>query len=289
MDVSITFHGAVARTTGSAHIVKAGNKQYLLDCGMIQGIPHHYNRKFSFDPQDIDAVILSHAHIDHSGRIPLLFEQGFDGPVYCTPATKDLAKILLLDAVDISKEEFKKERKAGKKISTEPLYDKEDVYNALKRFITVPYYKNKRIDKNISMDFIDAGHILGSAQTILDINGTKVAFTGDLGQNDQPLIKNPDPLKPVDYLITESTYGDRVHPSMEKARMMLINYAKHISKEGGKLLIPSFAIGRTQTLVYFLNEIFEKGEIDRTPVYIDSPMAIDATKIYLKHPECFDK
>ena len=289
MDLSVTFHGAVARTTGSAHIVKAGNKQYLLDCGMIQGIPHHYNRTFSFDPQEIDAVILSHAHIDHSARIPLLYKQGFDGPVYCTPATKDLAKTLLLDAVNISKEELRKERKAGRKISTEPLYTKEDVFNTLKRFIPISYYKTKGIDKHVSLEFLDAGHILGSAQPILDFDGTTLAFTGDLGQNDQPLIKNPDPMKNVHYLITESTYGDRVHPSMEKASKLLIDHAKHVSKEGGKLLVPSFAIGRTQTLVYYLNEIFEKGEIDRTPVYIDSPMAIDATKIYLKHPECFDK
>jgi metallo-beta-lactamase family protein len=279
----------VARTTGSAHIVKAGNKQYLLDCGMIQGIPHHHNRKFSFDPQDIEAVILSHAHIDHSGRIPLLFKQGYDGPVYCTPATKDLVKILLLDAVNISKEEFKKERKAGRRVSLEPLYSKEDVYDSLKRFITIPYHKTKGISKNISLEFLDAGHIIGSAQPILNLDGTTLGFTGDLGQNDQPLIKNPDPMKNVQYLITESTYGDRLHPSMDRARNLLIKYAKQVSQEGGKLLVPSFAVGRTQTLVYFLNNIFEKGEIDRTPVYIDSPMAIDATKIYLKHPECFDK
>jgi len=289
LDLSVTFHGAVARTTGSAHIVKSGNKQYLLDCGMIQGIPHHHNRKFSFDPQDIDAVILSHAHIDHSGRIPLLYKQGYDGPVYCTPATKDLAKILLLDAVNISKEEFKKERKAGKKVSLEPLYSKEDVFNALKRFTPISYRKPKGITKNVTLEFLDAGHILGSAQPILNFNGTTVAFTGDLGQNDQPLIKNPDPMKNVHYLIIESTYGDRVHPSMEKASRLLVDYAKHVANKGGKLLVPSFAIGRTQTLVYFLNEIFEKGEIDRTPVYIDSPMAIDATKIYLNHSECFDK
>jgi len=289
MDLSVTFHGAVARTTGSAHIVKAGNKQYLLDCGMIQGIPHHHNRKLSFDPQDIDAVILSHAHIDHSGRIPLLFKHGYDGPVYCTSATKDLAKILLLDSVKISKEEFKRERKAGKRVSLEPLYSKEDVYNALKRFIPISYHKTKGISKNVSLEFLDAGHIIGSAQPILNFDGTTLGFTGDLGQNDQPLIKNPDPMKNVHYLITESTYGDRLHPSMERASNLLVEYAKHVSKEGGKLLVPSFAVGRTQTLVYFLNEIFEKGEIDRTPVYVDSPMAIDATKIYLKHPECFDK
>ncbi|MHA1124843.1 MAG: MBL fold metallo-hydrolase RNA specificity domain-containing protein [Candidatus Heimdallarchaeota archaeon] len=289
MDLSVTFHGAVARTTGSAHIVKARNKQYLLDCGMIQGIPHHHNRKLSFEPQDIDAVILSHAHIDHSGRIPLLFKQGYDGPVYCTAATKDLAKILLLDAVNISKEEFKRERKAGKKVSLEPLYSKEDVYNALKRFTPISYRKTKGISKNVSLEFLDAGHILGSAQPILDFDGTTVAFTGDLGQNDQPLIKNPDPMKNVHYLITESTYGDRVHPPMGKASQMLVDYAKYITKKGGKLLVPSFSVGRTQTLIYFLNEIFENGEIDRTPVYVDSPMAINATNIYLKHPECFDK
>ncbi|HUT80970.1 MAG TPA: MBL fold metallo-hydrolase RNA specificity domain-containing protein [Candidatus Bathyarchaeia archaeon] len=289
MDLSVAFHGAVARTTGSAHIITAENKKILLDCGLIQGIPHRYNRNFSFNPKEIDYVVLSHAHIDHSGRIPLLFEQGFNGPIYCTPATKDLAKVLLLDAVKISKEEMKKDLKNRADRYIEPLYDEEAVYNSLKHFETVPYYKNESIDKYISLKFLDAGHILGSAQPILDIDGTIIGFTGDLGQNDQPLIRNPDPISEIHYLITESTYGDRVHPSMDKGRDTLIKLAKHVSQEGGKLIIPSFAIGRTQTLVYFLNEIFEKQIIDKTPVYIDSPMAIDATEIYLKHPECFDK
>jgi metallo-beta-lactamase family protein len=289
MDLQISFHGAVARTTGSAHIITAGRKKLLLECGMIQGIPHHYNRNFSFEPEEIDNLILSHAHIDHSGRIPLLYRQGFEGSVYCTPATKDLCKTLLLDAVKISKEEMAKYAKGRKRGRVEPLYDEEDVYEALKHFVTIPYHKTKQIEKNISMKFIDAGHILGSAQPNIDVDGTKIVFTGDLGQNDQPLIKNPDPIDEAHYLITESTYGSRIHPPMEKSRDKLVQYTKHISKEGGKLIIPAFAIGRTQTLVYFLNEIFEKGIVDKTPVYIDSPMAIDATKIYLNHPECFDK
>jgi metallo-beta-lactamase family protein len=176
-----------------------------------------------------------------------------------------------------------------KKGDVEPLYDEEDVYEALKHFVTVPYHKTKQIDNNISLKFIDAGHILGSAQPIIDVDGTKIAFTGDLGQNDQPLIKNPDPIEEAHYLITESTYGSKIHPPMEKSRDQLIKETKHVSQKGGKLIIPSFAIGRTQTLVYFLNEIFEDGIVDKTPVYIDSPMAIDATKIYLNHPECFDQ
>ncbi|MBN1329788.1 MAG: MBL fold metallo-hydrolase [Candidatus Heimdallarchaeota archaeon] len=289
MDLSVAFHGAVARTTGSAHIISVGNKKILLDCGMIQGIPHRYNRNFSFNPKDIDYVILSHAHIDHSGRIPLLYEQGFSGPIYSTPATKDLAKILLLDAVKISKEEMRKESKSRDTKYIEPLYDDEDVYNSLKHFETISYYKEKSIDKYISLKFLDAGHILGSAQTLLKIDGTIIGFTGDLGQNGQPLIRNPDPIDEIHYLITESTYGDRLHPTMNEGRDTLIKLAKHVSHEGGKLIIPSFAVGRTQTLVYFLNEIFEKKIIDKTPVYIDSPMAIDTTEIYLKHPQCFDK
>ncbi len=289
MDLSVAFHGAVGRTTGSAHIIQAGNKRVLLDCGMIQGIPHHYNRKFSFDPKSIDHLVLSHAHIDHSARIPLLYLQGYEGPVYCTPATKDLLKILLLDAVKISKIEARKASRRKQKGGIEPLYDEKDVFEALKHVITVPYHQTKTIEKNISFKYLDAGHILGSAQPVLDFDGTKIAFTGDLGQNGIPLIKNPDPIEETHYLITESTYGNRIHPPMEKARDKLLEYAKHVSQEGGKLIIPSFAIGRTQILIYFLNAIFEKGEIDRTPVYIDSPMAIDATEVYLDHPECFDK
>ncbi|MHA1628950.1 MAG: MBL fold metallo-hydrolase RNA specificity domain-containing protein [Candidatus Heimdallarchaeota archaeon] len=289
MNIKIAFHGAVGRTTGSAHILTINDKRILLDCGMIQGIPHHYNRNFSFDPRDIDVVVLSHAHIDHSGRIPLLFDQGFDGSVYCTPATKALAKILLLDAVKISKEEAAKEQRKSKGRYIEPLYDEEDVYNALKRFETIPYHREEFLEKQVSLKFLDAGHILGSAQPILDIDGTVVAFTGDLGQNDQPLIKNPEPIEKAHYLITESTYGDRIHPPMEHATKTLGDFAKFVTREGGKLVIPSFALGRTQTLIYFLNELFEKDIIQKTPVYIDSPMAIDATEIYLKHPECFDK
>ncbi|NHJ41067.1 MAG: MBL fold metallo-hydrolase [Asgard group archaeon] len=289
MELQISFHGAVARTTGSAHIITAGKNKTLLECGMIQGIPHHYNKRFSFDPKSIDNVVLSHAHIDHSGRIPLLYQYGYEGPVYCTPATKDLCNILLLDAVKISKEEMRKEKISRKKGMIEPLYDEEDVFEALKNFITIPYQKSEQIDNYTTLKFIDAGHILGSAQPNLDIDGTKIVFTGDIGQNDQPLIKNPDPIKEAHYLITESTYGNKIHPSMENSKQNLIAYTKHIAKEGGKLIIPSFAVGRTQTLIYFLNEIFESGEVDKTPVYIDSPMAIDATKIYLKHPECFDK
>ncbi len=289
MNIKIAFHGAVGRTTGSAHILTIKNKRILLDCGMIQGIPHHYNRNFSFDPREIDVVVLSHAHIDHSGRIPLLFDQGFDGSVYCTSATKDLAKILLLDAVKISKEEAAKEQRKSKGRYIEPLYDEEDVYNALKRFETIPYHREEFLEKHVSLNFLDAGHILGSAQPILDIDGTVVAFTGDLGQNDQPLIKNPEPIEKAHYLITESTYGDRIHPPMEHATKTLSDFAKFVTREGGKLVIPSFALGRTQTLIYFLNALFEKDIIQKTPVYIDSPMAIDATEIYLKHPECFDK
>ncbi|MBK5112712.1 MAG: MBL fold metallo-hydrolase [Candidatus Heimdallarchaeota archaeon] len=289
MDLSVAFHGAIGQTTGSAHIIQAGNKRILLDCGMIQGLPYHYNRKFTFDPKNIDHIVLSHGHIDHSGRIPLLYHQGYQGSVYCTPATKDLLKILLLDAVKIAKEEARKASKQKQRGFIEPLYDEEDVYETLKHIITVPYHKNKTIEKNISFKYLDAGHILGSAQPVLDFDGTKIAFTGDLGQNDIPLIKNPDPIEETHYLITESTYGNRIHPPTSKARDMLIDYVKHVSQEGGKLIVPSFAIGRTQILIYFLNDIFEKGIVDKTPVYIDSPMAIDATKIYLNHPECFDK
>jgi len=289
VDIRIAFHGAVGRTTGSAHILTVGGKRILLDCGMIQGIPYRYNRNFSFDPKDIDIVVLSHAHIDHSGRIPLLFDHGFDGPVYCTPATKDLAKILLLDAIKISREEAAKEKRRSKHSYIEPLYDEEDVYEALKRFELLSYHQEESIEKHISLHFLDAGHILGSGQPILNIDGTIVAFTGDLGQNGQPLIKNPEPIEKAHYLITESTYGDRIHPPMERATKTLGDFAKYITREGGKLIIPSFALGRTQTLIYFLNELFEKDIIVKTPVYIDSPMAIDATEIYLKHPECFDK
>ncbi|MBD3191524.1 MAG: MBL fold metallo-hydrolase [Candidatus Heimdallarchaeota archaeon] len=290
MKLSVSFHGAVARTTGSAHLLQANHKRFLLDCGMIQGLPFHYNRKFTFDPESIDAVILSHAHIDHCGRIPLLYDQGFEGPVYCTGATRDLAEILMLDSVHVSLEEAKKEQQErGRKGYLEPLYTTEDVYQTLEHFKTIPYNKPVEIEDKITVKLIDAGHILGSAQIILDFDGTIVAFTGDLGQNGAPLIKDPAPIEQAHYLFTESTYGNRRHPPMKKSAKRLMNYAKHVAEKGGKMLIPSFAVGRTQRLIYYFNELFEKGEIDKTPVYLDSPMAIDATEIFLRHPECYDQ
>lgn len=288
MKLSVSFHGAVARTTGSAHLIQANNKRFLLDCGMIQGLPFHYNRTFTFDPESIDAVILSHAHIDHCGRIPLLYNQGFEGPVYCTGATKDLAEILMLDSVYVSLEEAKKEHRGGER-DLEPLYTTEEVYQTLKHFETIPYNKPLEIEEQITLKLIDAGHILGSAQIILDFDGTIIAFTGDLGQNGAPLIRDPAPIEEADYLFTESTYGDRRHPPMKKSAKRLITHAKQVAEKGGKLLLPSFAVGRTQRLIYYFNEIFEKREIDKIPVYLDSPMAIDATEIFLKHPECYDQ
>ncbi|MEA2070955.1 MAG: MBL fold metallo-hydrolase RNA specificity domain-containing protein [Asgard group archaeon] len=289
MSLTISFHGAVAKTTGSAHLLQMNNKRLLLDCGMIQGLPYHYNEHFSFDPESIDYLALSHAHLDHVGRLPLLVKQGFEGPIYCTKATKDLAKIILLDAVEVAREEAKKTRRKPREEQIHPLYNKEEVYQTLKHFVTLNYQETHYLEKNLSVKLFDAGHILGSAQIVIDFKGTKTAFTGDLGQNNTPLLRDPAPLPEIDYLITESTYGDRNHPPMKQARERLIRHAKHTAEHGGKLLIPSFAIGRTQMLIYFLNELFESGELDKMPVYIDSPMAVDATEIFLNHPECYDK
>jgi metallo-beta-lactamase family protein len=288
MKLSLSFHGAVGKTTGSSHLLQAGKTQILLDCGLDQEIPYQDNKLITFDPRKIDYVIVSHAHIDHTGRLPLLIKEGFEGPIYCTGATRDLTEILLQDSVEIAYEEAKRAQEIGRR-PIKPLYDLEDVDKTLKQMVVVPYHERTSLEQDCSFTFYDAGHILGSAQVVIDCDGTKIAFTGDLGQDGSPILRNPEPLPRIHYLITESTYGSKSHPSMERAANKLIKYAKYISENGGKLVIPSFAVGRTQRLIYYLNEVFEKGRIDRTPVYIDSPLAIDATEIFLKHPECYDK
>ncbi len=298
--MNITFHGAAQTVTGSKHLIKTGrNRKLLLDCGLFQnsgGDNAELNRHFGFDPSEVDYLILSHAHIDHSGNIPYLVKQGYKGPIYCTPATLDLCRIMLTDSAHIQANDVKylnkKREKSGKRLLDE-LYNPDDVLLALKQFVSVPLNTWKEIDQHIKFLFTDAGHILGSAAVNLEFDEpegkTKIFFSGDTGRPHDIILKAPQTFPQADYIIMESTYGDRLHESSQDAEAHLLNIVKDTCVERqGKLIIPAFSLGRTQEIVYSLNRLYNKGAIPKLPVYVDSPLAISATSIMRKHTESFN-
>lgn len=299
--MDITFHGAVKEVTGSKHLIRLANgKQILLDCGFFQGKGRDSasrNRYFDFDPARIDYLILSHAHIDHSGNIPTLVKRGFKGIIYCTPPTLSLCEIMLSDSAHIQQSDMdylNRKRAAVGKSPLRPLYKQEDVDEALRYFRTVPYNKQVQIDPDIKLQFTDAGHILGSAVVNLTIkegrNTKRLCFSGDVGRFINKILPVPQPFPQANTLICESTYGNRTHESMKEAREKLKQavyetcYAK-----GGKLIIPAFSIGKTQELIYTLNKLELQGKLPRIKVFVDSPLAISATRIMQEHPECFSE
>jgi metallo-beta-lactamase family protein len=298
--MQITFHGAAQTVTGSKHLITTDRgKKILLDCGLFQnrgGDNAEMNRHFGFNPMDVDYMILSHAHIDHSGNIPQLVRQGFSGPIYCTKATFDLCSIMLEDSAHIQENDLsylnkKRERNGQKKL--DPLYTLEDVIDALKMFVPVEMNKRVDIDKHIRFHFTDAGHILGSAAVNLEIEEPdetiKVFFSGDTGRFNDYILKAPQPFPQADYIITESTYGDRLHEDVENTELELFNVVHQTCiLNKGKLIIPAFSLGRTQEVVYALNRLFNKGLLEKIPVYVDSPLAISATSIMRKHKESFN-
>lgn len=298
--MQITFHGAAQTVTGSKHLITTDRgKKILLDCGLFQnrgGDNAEMNRHFGFNPMDVDYMILSHAHIDHSGNIPQLVRQGFSGPIYCTKATFDLCSIMLEDSAHIQENDLsylnkKRERNGQKKL--DPLYTLEDVIDALKMFVPVEMNKRVDIDKHIRFHFTDAGHILGSAAVNLEIEEPdetiKVFFSGDTGRFNDYILKAPQPFPQADYIITESTYGDRLHEDVENTELELLNVVHQTCiLNKGKLIIPAFSLGRTQEVVYALNRLFNKGLLEKIPVYVDSPLAISATSIMRKHKESFN-
>jgi metallo-beta-lactamase family protein len=296
--MKLTFHGAAGEVTGSAHIVTINGKNILLDCGLFQGKrkeAFEKNRHFLVDPAKIDVMLLSHAHMDHSGNIPTLIKKGYNGKVYCTDATADLCEIMFQDCAHIQMRDIeyvnKKRLKQGKH-PFEPLYTPEDADIAAKHLAPVPYSMPFKLFDNVEVCFHDAGHILGSAFTEINFkeNGQtkKLMFTGDIGRRDIPILKDPVVIKDIDYLITESTYGDRKHPPAEDVKGKLCQLVNEICQTGGKLIIPAFSIGRTQLIVYMLNKLHAKGRIGSLPVYVDSPLSSAATEIYSKHRECLD-
>ncbi len=298
----IKFCGAAQTVTGSQHLLEINGKKILLDCGMFQGRreeAYQMNRKFLFNPEEIDCVLLSHAHIDHSGNLPTLLLKGFQKSIYTTSASRDLASILLQDSAHIQEKDVefvnKKRNKKGEP-PFNPLYTIDNAIEALKHFKSFPLQTKFYLDgfnENVSVTFIEAGHILGSAQILLEINDKgriiKLGYTGDLGRYNLPILKDPEFIGDVDFLLIESTYGGREHKSAEFAEAELEYAIKEAMITNGKIIVPSFSIGRTQEIVYAITKLFEKGSIPRIPIFVDSPLSVKATEIFKLHPECFDR
>lgn len=303
--MNIRFLGAVRGVTGSSHLIQFKNKKILLDCGMYQGRDEELNtEEFETNPADIDYLLLSHSHIDHSGRIPLLVKKGFKGTIYCSKPTYDLCEIMLLDSAHIQETEAEwKNRKAmrqGRKL-TEPMYTQNDAAESFQYFKPVQYGQIINIEEGLTVRFNDAGHILGSAiiEMCFDDGGKsmKLVYSGDLGMREKPLLKDPTVIEKADYVIMEATYGNRVHDNIEQRTEELINIILKTAKRGGNIIIPSFAVGRTQELIYELNKYYDshldkigtkENELKKIPVYIDSPLASKATEVFKKNAHVFD-
>ncbi len=297
--MKIEFQGAARTVTGSMHLLHVNGSTVLLDCGLFQGRrqeANERNKSFPFDPKSIDVLVLSHAHIDHSGNIPQLVKKGFVGPIYSTPATRDLCSIMLADSGFIQEKdaEFLNKRLAKRgEPPIEPIYTSQDVAAAMKLFRTVPYDKDFAVLPNVTGRYSDAGHILGSASVKVSVqeNGaTKtLGFTGDIGPANLPIVRDPVFLGQVETLISESTYGGKVHTETgQKEDLLRADIQKTIDR-GGKVIIPAFSIGRTQDIVFALHKLFDEGKLPRIPIFVDSPLAVNATEIFRLHQECFDE
>jgi metallo-beta-lactamase family protein len=302
--MQITFCGAARQVTGSSHLLTLDNGfKILLDCGMFQGsyaADIISNGQFLFNPGEIDCVVLSHAHIDHCGRLPKLVKDGFKGPIHATHATRSLSTIMLLDSAHIQEKDaqfFNKKnddrRDEDGFTFRDPLYTSIDVESAMKLFVGYGYDQWHKIHDDVRVMFTDAGHILGSASVTLEIreNGKTImlGFTADIGRPNRPILRDPQPMPEVDYLICESTYGDRLHESQPNEMERFLRIIKKTCMEKrGKLIIPAFSVGRTQELVYILDQANTAGLLPKVKVYVDSPLAINATAVYGSHPECFD-
>ena len=283
--MKLHFHGAAQMVTGSNYLLETNNTKILIDCGMFQGAQHVENRnyeKFPFNPKEIDYLLVTHAHIDHTGRIPKLYKDGFRGKILTTEPTKDFTYIMLEDSQGILKKEA---RHLGQK----PLYEIADVQESLKLIKSIDYGKKISLGKGISCRFRDAGHILGSALIEIWAENKKLVFSGDLGNQPVPLLKPPELIDEADYIIIESTYGDRIHENKRKRRNLLENVIEDTIAKGGTLMIPAFALERTQELLYELNGLVENHRIPKVPVFVDSPLAIKALEVYKKHPKYYNK
>jgi metallo-beta-lactamase family protein len=302
--MKITFHGAARTVTGSQHLLQVNGLKILLDCGLYQGKRSESdtrNRTFKFDPKTLDLVILSHAHTDHAGNLPNLVKQGYRGSIVCTHATRDLCGAMLLDSGRIQERDVefvnKRNKQQGKPL-IEPLYTEKDARTSLRYFESIAYYKPRSLGHGITLTFYDAGHMLGSAIVVLDIEDSssgyprRFVFSGDIGRKGIPIIRDPDMLDedlPIHTLILESTYGNRLHDTYADGEKALERIVNETYRRGGSLVMPSFAVGRAQQLVYSLNKLAEAGDIPQLPVFVDSPLAVDVTAAFRMHPECYDE
>jgi len=297
--MQLTFWGAAQTVTGSMHLLEVNNQRILLDCGLYQGkrqLSYDRNLNLPFDPASIDVVILSHAHIDHSGNLPNLVKQGFRGSIWATPATRDLCVAMLQDSGHIQEQDAlyvnrKRERDGLPPI--QPLYTKHDAVVSIKQFVTIDYHRPFFPAAGVTATFFDAGHILGSAIVALDLaeegQERRLVFSGDLGRQGMAILRDPETLAAADFLIMESTYGNRRHETRDEARQVLRQAIVETHKRRGKVIIPAFAVGRTQEMVYALNELSEAQKIPSLDIYVDSPLAVDVTEVFRAHPECYDE
>lgn len=299
MSAKIKFFGGARTVTGSMHLVTGGTSKVILDCGLFQGKrdeSFEKNSRFPFDPRDAGACILSHAHIDHSGNIPSLVKRGFGGKITTTEATKDLCAEMLPDSGHIQEDDIvfvnKIRAKQGLPART-PLYTKQDAERSLASIAGRPYRVPVEIEDGISVTLYDAGHVLGSATPLIEIgNGAspvRLAYACDLGRRNVPILRDPETPPDIDYLILESTYGGRVHSPIDEAKETLARTVRSTIERGGKLIIPSFALERTQEVVYYLSELIGENRIPEIPIYVDSPLAVDITSVFRRHEECFDE
>ncbi|MGQ9688478.1 MAG: MBL fold metallo-hydrolase RNA specificity domain-containing protein [Desulfobaccales bacterium] len=297
----LTFHGAVQTVTGSQHLLTLNGRRILLDCGLYQGKREEAarrNREFPFDPAQVEVVVLSHAHIDHSGNLPNLVRQGFRGQIICTPATVDLCGAMLLDSGHIQEQDVEYVNKIRQKRGeppVAPIYTQADAENCLKYFHRLDYDEPVELWPGVTLTLRDAGHMLGSAIVVLDfVEGggqarRRLVFSGDLGRPQVPILRDPTYLEHADILLLESTYGSRTHPPLEDSAAELEQIIRRTHERGGKVIIPAFAVERTQLLVFLLNKLFNQGDLPDLPVYVDSPLAVNVTEIFRRHTDCFDQ
>jgi metallo-beta-lactamase family protein len=299
MAIKFFSHGACGEVTGSKHFLEIDGRRLQVDCGMFQGRrdeTYRKNKQFPFDAGAVEALVLTHAHFDHSGALPILVKKGFQGNIHATSATRDIAQIILLDSAYIQKKDYEIIQEKSLKhpernlVAYEPLYSAEEAVQPLRHFVTSDYHRPFRPMDGVTAEFFDAGHILGAAMVHLRINGKlSIGFSGDLGRPGLPIIRDPETMPAMDYLVLEATYGNRLHKSIGMASAELAEIIHKAKARGGKIIIPAFTIERTQELIYLIHILQREGRIPVLPIFIDSPMAVNATAIFKIHPECFDE
>ncbi len=298
----VEFVGAAGgNVTGSRHLVHTEHATILLDCGLFQGRrkdTYERNRDLGFRASDVDVMVLSHAHIDHSGALPRLYRQGFRGPIYCTPATRDLCAVMLEDSAEIQRQDAAYinraiERDHADMEPVEPLYTQDDVVGTLGLMVNVPYHREIVIAEGVKLTYYDAGHVLGSAMVALDIDVVgeerRLVFSGDIGRRHMPILRDPEIPPRATYLLMESTYGDRNHDPIERMEDELHDVISRTVDRGGKVIVPSFALERAQEVIYALKDLKNQGRLPDVPVYVDSPLTVKVTDVFRMHPNCFDR